>query len=156
MTPFRNDAQTSFDRDPPWPPMPQAALGFRRLATDGSERPWPRFESLTVGQPDEDDHLDDEELVWFDSCPDLDEDEGADAPGFEADLEAEPAVTLTPLRPPLTPPRRRVRLTPLIGATAVGVGGLLALFLLIGGGPDEASAQAAPTSASASSAQVGR
>ena len=33
------------------------------------------------------------------------------------------------------PPRRRLRLTPLIAAASVGVGGLLTLFLLIGTGP---------------------
>ena len=41
-------------------------------------------------------------------------------------------------RPKPQPRRRRnARLTPLIGAVAVGVGGLLTLFLLIGLGPGQ-------------------
>jgi hypothetical protein len=47
----------------------------------------------------------------------------------EPDIDALQAADDAPHR------RRRPRLTPLIGAAAVGVGGLLTLFLLIGLGP---------------------
>ncbi|MBS0332409.1 MAG: hypothetical protein JSS35_06550 [Proteobacteria bacterium] len=151
MTPFRNDAENPFDRDAPWPRLPQAPLGFRRLATEAPERPWPRFEPLAYARTDEPHPLDDEPPVWFDSCPDAEVDAEV-----AASLEAQAPVVLAALRPQMTPPpRRRRRLIPLLGATAVGIGGLLALFLLIGAGPDPSSAQVAPA-ASASAVQIGR
>lgn len=54
------------------------------------------------------------------------------------EAQAEAKIEEAPLHlapPPRRSPWRGRRLTPLIGAAAVGVGGLLTLFLLIGLGP---------------------
>ncbi|MGZ3375582.1 MAG: hypothetical protein ACXU8S_03195 [Phenylobacterium sp.] len=58
-----------------------------------------------------------------------------------ADAEPEPAASAAAAAPfaaaPRVSARRRRRLAPLIGAAAVGVGGLLTLFLVIGLGPSQ-------------------
>ncbi len=91
---------------------------------------------------------------------------GMGVEAFEAD---EPRVVPAPVEPETAPiimasivaaPGRRpeLRLTPLIAAAAVGAGGLLTLFLLIGIGPDPlpATAPAAQSSALAVGELVGQ
>src|SRR5579859_8085620 len=108
MTPFRNDAANPWSRESIWPHLPQAPLAIRAR---------PRVAAVAAPV--------------------------APQPAPPA-LDPEPA----PLAPPpfvapmrvaavrrARPRRRELRLTPLIAAAAVGAGGLLALFLLIGVAP---------------------
>lgn len=133
MTPFRNDTENPFDRQSLWPRLPQrplAVVAFRGGANgEAMSPPVVRFETLA----DEDD---DRGMAWFDSRAHF------DADGPRPYLPATAVIALRPtdftLRPAVAT-RRELRLTPLIAAAAVGTGGLLALFLLIGFPPEPAA-----------------
>jgi hypothetical protein len=70
---------------------------------------------------------------------------------FEPKLDIDYALVVAAPALAQAAPRRRpdLRLTPLIAAAAVGAGGLLTLFLLIGNGPESAPVAAPQVSPSA-------
>jgi hypothetical protein len=110
MTPFRNDDENPFGRDRAWPKMPQTPLSV----SPGRAAPSRYAPALGL-----------DGMAGAASA----EPEPSPAP----DIEFEPLVFSRPRRMP--PSRRGLRLAPLVAAAAVGVGGLLTLFLVIGTGP---------------------
>ena len=145
MTSFQNDETNPYGRASVWPKMPQAPfrVGGLPMGAPLSATPQPR--PAETPQP------------------------AAAPPTSAAPLEAptptlDPALAPAPMVSPVVasiavrPPRpavRRTRLTPLIGAAAVGAGGVLALVLLFGLGVSRAPAPAAPAPAASSALAVG-